>query len=204
MADNVIPPKPLEKVQVAPVFDDQNRQTVASMKYGRVDPTYLTTLMMEHKANVAKYGKGYPVGNELASVIKIVIKKTAGLPMWHQYTDNWKEDMIGRALVQALQYVHNFDPVKMAKDSKNNDPYYYIAMIVTRAFMQQIKENKKKASYIKFTSLNENILHSVTSLDQYAGVLAKNNAEEMGAMMGSVGCEGSINEGIDTMERLGF
>lgn len=188
----------------APVFDDDHRQTLTSMKYGRVDRDYLTSLIMEHKANVAKYGKGYPVSNELASVIKIVIKKTAGLSMWHQYTPDWKEDMIGRALVQALLYVHNFDPAKLATTSKNNDPYYYIAMIVTRAFMQQVKENKKRASYIKFTSLNENILHTVTSMDQYAGVLNEAEHREKVETIGDIGATSNVDEADGIMEKYGY
>lgn len=186
-------------------FDENNRQTVASMKYGRVDSTYLTTLIMEHKANIERFGKGYPVSNELASVIRIVIKKTAGLPMWHEYTDDWKEEMFGRAELLALKYVHNFDPEKMRSKSKNNDPYYYIAMIVTRAFQQKLNELKKKSRYIQFTSLNENVLHSVNNLDEYAGVVAKAIAAEQAELAGSVGARShSDDDGAETLETIGL
>ena len=155
------------------VFDEKGRQTVASMKYDKIDKDYLTKLLLDHKKDVETYGKGYPVSNDLATAIQIVIKKTAGMMSWRKYTDTWKEEMYARAQFCAIKYCHSFDPEKMAENSKNKDPYYYLGQIVSRAFMQQVTELKKKSKYIKFTSLNENILHECVNIDEYAGVIER-------------------------------
>lgn len=201
MNNNINGPK--QKPAAPAVFDEKGRQTVASMKYDRIDPGYLTELIMIHKDNIAKYGKGYPVSDELATAIQIVIKKTAGMPSWRKYTDDWKEEMFARAQYLALKYVHNFDPVKLAQKSKNNDPYYYIGMIVTRAFTQELLTLKKKSQYIQFTSLNENILHSCLSLDEYAGVVHRETEREKAEKSASVPLEiTNIDDAIETLEAI--
>ncbi|MCQ2123343.1 MAG: hypothetical protein MJZ25_04080 [Fibrobacter sp.] len=185
------------------VFDSNGHQTVASMKYDRIDPEYLTSLIMEHKDNVAKHGKGYPVSNELATAIQIVIKKTAGMPSWRKYTDDWKEEMYARAQYLTLKYVHNFDPVKLAKISKNNDPYYYLGMIVTRAFTQELNTLKKRSQYIQFTSLNENILHTCLSIDEYAGVVCRENERKKAETSADVALEhNTIDSAIETLDAI--
>ena len=170
----VIPPKPApEKVVMPAEFDANHDQTVASMKYGRIDADYLNSLIMEHKADYARDPDNYTVSDKLAQVIRIVILKTLGMKYWRKYSKSWKEEMFFRAEYVALKYIHNYSPAKLSEVSKNNDPYYYIGQIVSRAFMQKVTELTKKSKYIKFTTLNENILHDCAAIDQYAGVLAK-------------------------------
>ena len=185
------------------VFDDKGRQTVASMKYDKIDKDYLTRLLLEHKKDVEMYGKGYPVSDDLATAIQVVIKKTAGMMSWRKYTDSWKEEMYARAQFCALKYCHSFDPNKMAENSKNKDPYYYLGQIVSRAFMQQVTDLKKKSKYIKFTSLNENILHTCVNIDEYAGVIEREEKRQKDEINAHLGMDhGNLSEAVDTLEKV--
>lgn len=185
------------------VFDEKGRQTVASMKYDKIDKDYLTRLLLEHKRDVEMFGKGYPVSDDLATAIQVVIKKTAGMMSWRKYTDSWKEEMYARAQFCALKYCHSFDPNKMAENSKNKDPYYYLGQIVSRAFMQQVTDLKKKSKYIKFTSLNENILHNCINIDEYAGVIEREEKRQKDEINASLGMEHSdLSEAVDVLEKI--
>lgn len=185
------------------VFDEKGRQTVASMKYDKIDKDYLTRLLLDHKRDVELYGKGYPVSDDLATAIQVVIKKTAGMMSWRKYTDTWKEEMYARAQFCALKYCHSFDPSKMAENSKNKDPYYYLGQIVTRAFMQQVTDLKKKSKYIKFTSLNENILHTCVNIDEYAGVLEREEQREKDEINGNLAIEhNDLTEAVDILDKV--
>lgn len=185
------------------VFDDKGRQTVASMKYDKIDKDYLTRLLLEHKKDVEMYGKGYPVSDDLATAIQVVIKKTAGMMSWRKYTDSWKEEMYARAQFCALKYCHSFDPNKMAENSKNKDPYYYLGQIVSRAFMQQVTDLKKKSKYIKFTSLNENILHTCVNIDEYAGVIEREEKRQKDEINAHLGMDhGNLSEAVDALEKV--
>lgn len=185
------------------VFDDKGRQTVASMKYDKIDKDYLTRLLLEHKKDVEMYGKGYPVSDDLATAIQVVIKKTAGMMSWRKYTDSWKEEMYARAQFCALKYCHSFDPNKMAENSKNKDPYYYLGQIVSRAFMQQVTDLKKKSKYIKFTSLNENILHTCVNIDEYAGVIEREEKRQKDEINAHLGMDhGNLYDAVDTLEKV--
>ena len=185
------------------VFDEKGRQTVASMKYDKIDKDYLTKLLLEHKRDVELFGKGYPVSDDLATAIQVVIKKTAGMMSWRKYTDPWKEEMYARAQFCTLKYCHSFDPNKMAENSKNKDPYYYLGQIVSRAFMQQVTDLKKKSKYIKFTSLNENILHTCVNIDEYAGVIEREEQRKKDEVNANLAMEHSnIAEAVDVLEKV--
>lgn len=184
------------------VFDSKGRQTLQSMKSDKIDKEYLTKLLLEHKRDVEMYGKGYPVSDDLATAIQVVIKKTAGMPSWREYTDPWKEEMYSRAQFCVLKYCHSFDPSKMADNSKNKDPYYYLGQIVTHAFMQQVTDLKKKAKYIKFTSLNENILHTCVNIDEYAGVVENEERRQRDEISGNLAIEhNDVSEAVDVLEK---
>ena len=185
------------------VFDEKGRQTVASMKYDKIDKDYLTKLLLDHKKDVETYGKGYPVSNDLATAIQIVIKKTAGMMSWRKYTDTWKEEMYARAQFCAIKYCHSFDPEKMAENSKNKDPYYYLGQIVSRAFMQQVTELKKKSKYIKYTSLNENILHECVNIDEYAGVIEREEKRAREEISGNLALnESDLDEAVAKLDKV--
>ena len=187
------------------VFDKNGKQTEASMKYDKIDAEYLTKLLLEHKRNVQLYGNGHPVSDELATVIRIVILKTQGMKSWRKYTDDWKEEMFARAQFCALKYCKSFDPVKMAKNSKNNDPYYYLGQIVSRAFMQVQKAMSIKSKYIKFTSLNENIYHECLNIDEYAGVVQKEIEREKAEISGNIGLDlnpSDMDKAVNTLNKI--
>lgn len=185
------------------VFDEKGRQTVASMKYDKIDKDYLTKLLLEHKRDVELFGKGYPVSDDLATAIQVVIKKTAGMMSWRKYTDPWKEEMYARAQFCALKYCHSFDPNKMAENSKNKDPYYYLGQIVSRAFMQQVTDLKKKSKYIKFTSLNENILHTCVNIDEYAGVIEREEKRQKDEINANLAMEhNNVSDAVDVLEKV--
>lgn len=190
------------KEVMAPEFDKNNRQTVQSMKYGRIDKEYLTKLVMEHKMNVAKYGKGYPMSDELGQVIMIIIDKTSGYKDWARYTTNWMNDMKSLAMLHCTRYLHNFNLVKM-KNGKNSDPYYYIGRIVTNAFKQERDDLRLHTKYVQHASLNENILSTCTSMDQYAGVNTEVENANKEVTMGEIGLGNEqLDVLVDTLDRI--
>ena len=124
---------------------------------------------------------------------------------WRKYTDDWKEEMFARAQFCALKYCKSFDPVKMAKNSKNNDPYYYLGQIVSRAFMQVQKAMSIKSKYIKFTSLNENIYHECLNIDEYAGVVQKEIEREKAEISGNIGLDlnpSDMDKAVNTLNKI--
>ena len=65
----------INKENIPAEFNKNNQQTLRSMKYGKIDKVYLTKLLMQHKADQENFGKGYPVSEDLAICIDIIIKK---------------------------------------------------------------------------------------------------------------------------------
>jgi len=130
-------------------------QRISAMKSGRIDKDYLSDLIMAYKFK-RSVDPTYPMPRELAEVSLIVIDKTLGSFRWRGYTEDWKEEMRGKAIEHVLRYVHNYDAVKSSQDSQNKDPYYYIGRIATNAFIQSWR---KCEAYSKSTlPLNEDIL----------------------------------------------
>jgi len=208
---------------MAPQFDEHGNQTKASMMYGRIDPTYLTRLIMEYKAvmdpfvaerkEVAKTDKEKAaemvppqMSEPLGLCVDIIIKKTLGLPRWRDYTPAWHEEMYAHALMLILRYLHNFDPNTIIVDEatgkeKHPDPYFYIGQIAWNACNQVWNVLTKQSQRVKLIPLVDGIYHAVTALDQYAGVLEKEEklkAEKMKADL--------VNETIididDTIDQL--
>ena len=183
----------INKENIPAEFNKNNQQTLSSMKYGKIDKVYLTKLLMQHKADQENFGKGYPVSEDLAICIDIIIKKTLGSQRWRSYTEDWREEMFGRATYLALKYCHYFNWDKLNEKSKNKDPYYYIGYIATRACQQKLKDLKKVSKYIKFTELNEDLLSSCTSIDQYAGVFKREEEKREDELNANAGIENSFD-----------
>ena len=201
-----------------PEFDENGDQTKASMMYGRIDPAYLTRLIMEHKKVMMPYveekkaliaagkkeeaAKLRPpqMGDKLGVVVDIIIKKTMGLPRWREYTPAWHEDMYAHALELILRYCHNFDPVKL----QGADPYFYIGQIAWNAFNQVWGTLDKQNKRIKFIPLVDGIYHAVTAMDQYAGVLEKAEKEKAEKQKAELANEhiSDIDETVDIMKEL--
>ena len=170
---------------MAPEFDENGHQTKQSMMYGRIDPTYLTRLIMEYKKEMdpfvlerdavakvdkEKAAKMVPpqMSEHLGLCVDIIIKKTLGLPRWREYTPAWHEEMYAHALMLILRYIHRFNPTKV-----KSDPYFYVGMIAWNACNQVWNILDRQNQRVKFTPLVDGIYHSVISMDQYAGVLEK-------------------------------
>lgn len=205
------------KDSIKPEFDKYGHQTIQSMRYGTIDKTYLHNLLMKHReewqaaaakqraAGVAK-PRGCPVDEHLGAVIQVVVDKTAGMPYWHDYTPEWKQQMKDYAIDQLLLYCHNYDPVKMVEKQKNgkngkNDPYYYLANSVSRAFGTVVKNLKEDRQRIKFTSLNENMLSQCTTMDEYAGVLEAETAKQKAEIEGNAGLV-DLEEGVSAIDAI--
>ena len=68
--------------------------------------------------------------------------------------------------------------------------------------MQQVTDLNKKSKYIKFTSLNENILHTCVNIDEYAGVIEREEKRKRDEINAAVGTEHSdISTAVDVLEK---
>ena len=127
----------------------QREQRLEQMRKGRIEKQYLQKLVLDYKFN-KQLDLSYPMPRELAEVILIIIDKMLGSGNWRNYSDDWKEEMRGRAIEHVLKYTHNFDPIK-----SKNDPYNYFAMIISNAFIQSWRKCKN------WTDNNISINHEV-------------------------------------------
>jgi hypothetical protein len=87
-------------------------------------------------------------------------------PNFMSYT--FREDMIGDAVENCVQYVHNFDP----EISKN--PFAYFTQIIYWAFLRRISKEKKQL-YVKYKAteqlglLQQSNMHDLDSIGQDKG-----------------------------------
>ena len=209
-------PRPKRVPAMAPEFDKNGHQTRKSMMYGRIDPAYLTRLLMEYKAvmdpfvlernEVAKTdpdaaAKMVPpqMSDHLGICIDIVIKKTLGIPRWRDYSPPWKEEMYAHALMLILRYIHRFDPKKV-----KSDPFFYAGMIAWNACNQVWNTLNRQAQRIKYIPLVEGIYHSVISMDQYAGVLEKEEKRKADKKRADVvnGTTAPVDDAVEMMKEI--
>lgn len=146
---------------------DQLTKFDAQMRSGLIDKKILMKLLIELCDNRKKYGDDYPVSEALGYVFNVVIDKNLGNGKWRGYTPDWKEEMRDRAIELLIKHSHNFNPEKM-QNSKNVDPYYYLAKIVFCAFLQAKEKLVKRKNKVKFVQLNEAIMSNYSSIDEYA------------------------------------
>lgn len=147
-------------------------QRFNAMKNGRIDKEYLSELIMEYKFK-RSLDPTFPMTRELAQMALLIIDKTLGNFRWRSYTDDWKEDMRAKAIEHVLRYVHNYDSIKSAESSQNNDPYYYIGMIVTNAFIQSWKKSSERSKCMM--PLNDDILYQFDNSEEYNYTLKQAN-----------------------------
>ena len=84
----------------------------------------------------------------------------------------YREDMIMDAVENCLQYITNFDPEK----SKN--PFSYYTQISYWAFVRRI-EREKKQLYVKYKSIQDNIIHDdECTMNQYGSDHANSQMEQ--------------------------
>ena len=75
-----------------------------------------------------------------------IAKRFASRPNFYNYT--YRDEMIGDAIENCIQYMHNFDP------EKSQNPFGYITQICYYAFIARITREKKQ-SYIKSKLISE-------------------------------------------------
>ncbi len=78
-------------------------------------------------------------------------------PNFNKYT--FREDMVGDAILNCLEYIHNFDPEK----SKN--PFAYFTQIMYYAFIRRL-DKEKKSQVLKFKVLEHSELAGTISARQ--------------------------------------
>lgn len=201
---------------MAPEFDEKGNQTKTSMMYGRIDPTYLTRLIMEYKREMdpfvaerdavakvdkEKAAKMVPpqMSEALGLCVDIIIKKTLGLPRWRDYTPAWHEEMYAHALMLILRYIHRFNPKKV-----KSDPYFYVGMIAWNACNQVWNVLDRQNQRVKFIPLVDGIYHSVISMDQYAGVLEKEEKKKAEKKKADLVNESSVtvDDAVDMIKEI--
>ena len=69
--------------------------------------------------------------------------------------------------------------------------------------MQQVTDLKKKSKYIKFTSLNENILHTCVNIDEYAGVIEREEKRQKDEINAHLAMDhGNLSDAVDVLEKV--
>jgi len=113
------------------------------------NPDFLQA-MKEYRATVELHNEqnlGRPeIPEYIGSCILQIATKFASRPNFYGYS--YKEEMIGDAIENCLQYVGNFDP------AKSNNPFAYFTQICYYAFIRRIMREKKQ-SYIKHQLVKE-------------------------------------------------
>ncbi len=82
------------------------------------------------------------VSELLGEIYLAIANKVSGMPSWRNYTEDYKEMMVGRALEHLVKYGHNFDTEKT-----KNDPVNYLIQIVWRGFQQSLKKSKERSKF---------------------------------------------------------
>ena len=79
-----------------------------------------------------------------------IAKKLSNKPNFVNYS--FKEEMISDGVENALQYMHNFNPLK------SENPFAYFTQIIMFAFLRRIMKEKRQL-YVKFRLTEDAFLH---------------------------------------------
>lgn len=78
----------------------------------------------------------------MSDYIGSCIKKIAYGLSYHRnfigYTDDWKKEMVGDGIYNAVKYIKGFDP------EKSDNAFAYASQIIWNAFLRRIKAEKKQ------------------------------------------------------------
>jgi len=80
-----------------------------------------------------------------------IANKLSNRPNFINYS--YKEEMIGDAIENCINYVNSFDP------EKSNNPFAYFTQIVWNSFIHRIQKEKRQ-QYIKYKSMNNMIINN--------------------------------------------
>ena len=126
---------------------------MANKKNHDVNNADLLAAMVEYKKALKlakKKGETAPrVPEYIGECLYKIAEHLSFKPNFIGYT--FREDMIGDALLNCLEYIHNFDPEK----SKN--PFAYFTQIMYYAFIRRL-DREKKNQVLKFKALENSEL----------------------------------------------
>lgn len=120
-------------------------------KEGYVNNKQLYNEMIEYnklkKSNLEKGLDIPPLTNTIGAAIIQIATRRCNSRMYVGYTNAWKEEMIGHAIVTAILRGHNFDP------EKSDNPFAYFTSICDNAIKEHLKKEKKQL-YIKYKHID--------------------------------------------------
>lgn len=100
----------------------------------------------ERKLKALEEGKEIPpLTNKIGKAILQIATRRCNSRMYRGYSNNWKEELIGNAVIAATLRGHNFDP------NKSSNPFAYFTQICDNAIKEQLKAEKKEL-YIRYKS----------------------------------------------------
>ena len=121
-------------------------------KDGYINNKQLYNEMVEYnkkkKENLSKGLDIPPLTNTIGAAIIQIATRRCNSRMYVGYTNNWKEEMIGHAIVTATLRGHNFDP------ELYDNPFAYFTQICDNAIKEQLKKEKKQL-YIRYKQIDE-------------------------------------------------
>ncbi len=103
----------------------------------------------------------------------LMSKKMSNHRWFLNYSQHWKEEMIGDAIENCCMYLYNFDPEK----SKN--PFAYFTQVIYFAFRRRL-DKERKQQYIKLkTTENFFISNDLNSEHEIENALYDNNYDSI-------------------------
>lgn len=150
-----------KNVKEEPVQYSKRDLRLSKLKNERINPVYLSDLLMDHKLKRA-VDPNYKMSDEMGDVLLVMIEKTIGSSGWRGYSPDWKEEFRGRAIDHLVRYSHGFNPEK-CKNGKGDAGNYLIKIIVS-AFIQSL--NKCKAYSENNIHINHDIIYDESMWNQ--------------------------------------
>ena len=138
----------------------------------------LLTAMIEYKKayEIAKKKKERaPIPEYIGKCFLIMSQKMSNHRWFMNYTQHWKEEMIGDAVENCCMYLYNFDP------EKSPNPFAYFTQVIYYAFRRRL-DKERKQQYIKLkTTENFFIQNDLTSEHEIENALYENNYDSIKA-----------------------
>ena len=97
-------------------------------------------------------GDQYPrIPNYIGECFYKIATKLSNKPNFMNYS--YKEEMIGDAIENCIQYIRSFNP------EKSTNPFSYFTQVVWHAFIHRIQKEKKQ-QYIKYKAMDNMIINN--------------------------------------------
>ena len=101
------------------------------------------------------------VYNEIGRKFLAIVTNKLRMPCFINYSDDRKSEMISDALWYMTKNLMKYDPMFVADNSLRKSPFAYFGKVADNAFLQKIKEYKKRDEICTSISYIDNI-ESVT------------------------------------------